>query len=195
MHCVILFGPPAVGKMTVGTELQRLTGLRLFHNHMSVDLALQFFPFGTPGFGRIVRDVRRCVFEEVAQSDLPGLIFTFVWAFDLESDKAFIDDMVKIFRIRGADVDFVELQASLDERLRRNETPFRLSEKRHMRDVEKSRARLLEMNEKYRFSTGGDFFYPERYLRLETDALAPEVVAQRIADHFHIPHAGEKPVA
>src|SRR5690349_8292197 len=127
MHLVILFGPPAVGKMTVGVELQRLTGLRLFHNHMSVDLALEFFPFGSPGFGRIVRDVRRRVFEEVAASDLPGLIFTFVWALNLESDKAFIDDMVKIFDSRGASVAFVELQASLDERLRRNETPFRLA--------------------------------------------------------------------
>ncbi len=37
MRLVILFGPPAVGKMTVGYELEKLTGLRLFHNHMTVD--------------------------------------------------------------------------------------------------------------------------------------------------------------
>jgi hypothetical protein len=30
---VIVFGPPAVGKMTVGLELERLTGFRLFHRH------------------------------------------------------------------------------------------------------------------------------------------------------------------
>jgi hypothetical protein len=33
---VIIFGPPAVGKMTVGLELERLTGFRLLHNHMTV---------------------------------------------------------------------------------------------------------------------------------------------------------------
>ena len=37
MMLVILFGPPAVGKMAVGIELERQTGFRLFHNHMSVD--------------------------------------------------------------------------------------------------------------------------------------------------------------
>jgi guanylate kinase len=46
LHLIVLFGPAAVGKMTVGLELQHRTGLRLFHNHMSVDLALHFFPFG-----------------------------------------------------------------------------------------------------------------------------------------------------
>jgi len=31
---VILFGPLAVGKMTVGQELGKITNLTLFHNHM-----------------------------------------------------------------------------------------------------------------------------------------------------------------
>lgn len=187
MHLVILFGPPAVGKMTVGLELQRRTGLRLFHNHMSVDLALEFFPFGSPGFGRIVRDVRRRIFEEVAQSELPGLIFTFVWAFDQDSDRAFIDDMTRIFAERGAQVCFAELQAPIDERLRRNETPLRLAEKKHMRNVEQSRARLVEMDRTYRFDSNGAFFYPERHLRIETGAMEPAAVAARIIEHFAIP--------
>ena len=58
MTLVVLFGPPAVGKMTVGLELQQLTGLRLFHNHMTVDLVLQFFPFGEPPFRRLVSEFR-----------------------------------------------------------------------------------------------------------------------------------------
>jgi hypothetical protein len=82
MRLVILFGPPAVGKMTVGYALERLTGLRLFHNHMTVDLALRFFEFGQPPFLRLVSGLRTLVFEEVAASDLPGLIFTYVWALD-----------------------------------------------------------------------------------------------------------------
>lgn len=30
---VIILGPHAVGKMTVGQELAKITDLRLFHNH------------------------------------------------------------------------------------------------------------------------------------------------------------------
>jgi len=29
---VIIFGPQAVGKMTVGQELEKITGLKLFHS-------------------------------------------------------------------------------------------------------------------------------------------------------------------
>jgi adenylate kinase family enzyme len=38
---VFIVGPPAVGKMTVGYELAQRTGLKLFHNHHTIDLALR----------------------------------------------------------------------------------------------------------------------------------------------------------
>ena len=40
MDFVFLYGAPAVGKLTVGRELARLTGVRLFDNHLVVDAAL-----------------------------------------------------------------------------------------------------------------------------------------------------------
>ena len=36
MKFILIFGPQAVGKMTVGQELQKITGLKLFHNHMTL---------------------------------------------------------------------------------------------------------------------------------------------------------------
>ena len=38
MRLVVLYGPPGVGKLTVGTELSELTGFKLFHNHLTVNL-------------------------------------------------------------------------------------------------------------------------------------------------------------
>ena len=43
MNFIIIYGPAAVGKMTVGKELSKLTGYKLFHNHMSIEFVLQFF--------------------------------------------------------------------------------------------------------------------------------------------------------
>ena len=51
MKFVLLFGPPAVGKMSVGRELEKITGLRLFHNHMTIELVVPFFDFGLPWGG------------------------------------------------------------------------------------------------------------------------------------------------
>lgn len=73
---VILCGPPAVGKMTVGMELSDLTGIPLFHNHASIEAVLPVFEFGTPAFNRLVGDFRCRMLLEVAESDLPGLIVT-----------------------------------------------------------------------------------------------------------------------
>jgi hypothetical protein len=187
MRLVFIFGPPAVGKMTVGIELERLSRLRLFHNHMSADLALRFFPFGSPSYGRLVGDIRRDVFEEVAASNLPGLIFTYVWALDDPRDKAAVDGLVAIFASRDADVCFVELEATQTERLRRNETPLRLAEKHPKRDLPRSRELLLEADRTYRLNSRGDFFYPRRYLRVDNTDVAPDAVARRIMDAFGIP--------
>ena len=139
MTLIVILGPPAVGKMTVGMELERRTGLRLFHNHMTVDPVVQFFAFGSPPYSKLVGEFRRRIFEEVAASDLPGLIFTYVWALNDPRDKAHIDGLTKIFADRGSRICYVELEAAQAERLRRNETPLRLAEKAPKRDLENSR--------------------------------------------------------
>ena len=82
MKLVILFGPQAVGKMTVGQELAKRTGLKLFHNHMTIDLVANFFDYSSREGKRLVSLFRQEIFQAVASSDLPGLIFTYVWAFD-----------------------------------------------------------------------------------------------------------------
>ena len=51
---VFLIGPPAVGKMTVGAELARRTGLPLYHNHLSIEAVLPVFEYGSPAFDRLV---------------------------------------------------------------------------------------------------------------------------------------------
>ena len=189
---VFIVGPPAVGKMTVGHELARRTGFRLFHNHHTIDLALRFFAFGTPPFHRLVGDFRRRILEEVAASDLPGLIFTYVWAFDHASDAAAVEAWADIFRSRGGRVVFAELEATQEERLRRNETEFRLAEKPFKRDLVQSRIQLLDLDAKYQLNSNGEHDGRADYLRIECTALSASAVADRIARHFELPTLFDK---
>jgi hypothetical protein len=71
---LFVIGPPAVGKMAVGHEIAERTGLRLFHNHLTIELVLRFFPYGSEPFSRLVPGFRRQILEEIAASDLPGAI-------------------------------------------------------------------------------------------------------------------------
>jgi AAA domain len=184
---VYLVGPPAVGKMTVGQEIAARTGMRLFHNHMTIELVLRFFEFGSPPFERLVEEFRQRPMEEVAGSDLPGLIFTFVWAFDLPEEQVALERYARPFRQRGGRVLFVELHASQEERLRRNQGASRLAEKPSKRDLTASRRNLLEMDAQYHLNSRGQFDDRADYFRIDNTRLTAEQVAQRVIDHFALP--------
>jgi hypothetical protein len=184
---VVIFGPPAVGKMTVGHALADRTGLRLFHNHVTSDVVTRYFDYGAPAYGRLITELRSRIFEEVAASDLPGLIFTYVWAFDDPRDTAFVERLTAIFRDRGRAVYYAELVASREERLRRNASTFRLAEKPTKRDLEASRRHLLDADARYRLNSAGEFDGRSDYLRIENDDVAPVDAAERIIEAFGLP--------
>lgn len=184
MTLVVLFGPPAVGKMAVGRELAQLTGLRLFHNHLAIEPVLPIFPFGSPPFQRITTALRRMVFEETAASDLPGLIFTYVWALDFPAEKDYIDSLSRIFSDRGGRVCYAELAAPFAVRQERNVHPERLAAKASKRDVAWSQQHIAELEQKYRMNTRGDFYYPGQHLLVDNALLSPLQAAQRIRDYF-----------
>jgi hypothetical protein len=171
--------------MTVGHELAKRTGFKLFHNHMSIDLALNFFGYGEPPFNRLVSEFRKRIFEEVAASDLPGLIFTFVWSLQLESDRKYIDDACAIFREKGGEIYFVELEADLQERLRRNATEFRLTQKPAKRNLKNPRQHVLDVEMEHKMNSIGDFFYQENYVKIDNTNLPAAKAARKIIDVFH----------
>ena len=70
MKCVILFGPLAVGKMTVGQELERITDLKLFHNHMTIEMVLLFFDMKSQRFRELVNSFRIQMLNEIAKSKI-----------------------------------------------------------------------------------------------------------------------------
>ena len=82
---------------------------------------------------------------------------------------------------------FVELEATQAERLRRNQTPLRMAEKLPPRDVDGSRAFLLDADRKYCMNSSDGFFYPDRHLKINNTTLEPDAVARRIAAHFSLP--------
>lgn len=193
MPLVFVVGPPAVGKMTVGHALARPTGLRLFHNHVTSDVVTRFFDYGTPAYGRLVAEFRTRIFEEVAASELPGLIFTYVWAFGDPGDAAFVARLADTFRARGRPVYLVELEAPLAVRLERNASAFRLAEKPTKRDLDASRRHLLDVEARYRFNSAGEFEprpeWLDGYLRLANTGLLPDEAAARVAEAFALPRA------
>ncbi len=114
---LFLYGPPGVGKLTVARELAALTGLRLFHNHLTVDLVESIFPRGTSQFVSLISRFRREMMAEAAVAGA-GVIFTYVYAHP--NDEADVAGLIQPFRAVGGDVLFVRLTcagATLHERV------------------------------------------------------------------------------
>ena len=181
MKLLFLIGNSAVGKMTVGQELTKITPFRLFHNHMMIEPVLDVFGQFR---GDIIQKLRHVIFEEFAKTDNYGMIFTFMWAFDMPSDWEYLERVKKIFNLPEEDVYYVELIAPQEIRLQRNCTENRLKNKASKRDIEASNARLIRDDQNYRCeSLPGEITFPN-YLRLETADLSAEEAAAKIKEFF-----------
>lgn len=178
MKLVIIVGSGAVGKMTVGQELMKVTDLRLFHNHMIIEPVLEVFGYF---HGEVIQKLREVVFDEFIKTDSEGMIFTMMWAFDMPSDREYVMGVASKFD----EVYCVELIADMSVRLERNKTENRLENKASKRDLEVSEQRLLN-EEKYRLvSEDGEIPF-ENYLRIDNTNLAPDTVAKMIKEKFDL---------
>jgi len=180
MKLLFLFGDQAVGKMTVGQELTKITDMRLFHNHMTIEPVLEIFGGYYPPAVRRMRDV---IFEEFAASGRYGLIFTYVWAFDDPYDWEYVQKIADLFRSHGGEVYYAELIAPESVRLARNSTENRLAHKPSKRDLVLSEQRLMDGRKNRCVSYEGEIPF-ENYIRIENTDIPAAEAARMIKERF-----------
>ncbi|PUA82503.1 AAA family ATPase [Nocardioides currus] len=185
MGLLLILGPPAVGKMTVGRAVAERSPYRLFHNHHTIEMLLDVFDYGTPPFQTLNGEFRRRLIEEAA-ADGTDLVFTFVMGMDEQAEADYLERLAAPY---GDRVAVVELVADLDTRLARNRTEHRLAEKKSKRDVEWSDGNVRQLEADYRMTSEPGTDAPgerllARWPRLLVDNtdLSADEVAQQILD-------------
>jgi len=172
MRLVFLHGAPAVGKLTVARELAMLTGLRLFHNHLTVDLVSSLFSFGSEAFILLREQIWLAAFGEAARQQL-SLIFTFNPERTVR--ERFIQDVIEAVESAGGKVIFVELtcaEAELEQRLD---------------DASRKEFGKLISVEQYRsLRDAGAFHFPTlpNEISLDTTRLSPADTARLISEYL-----------
>jgi hypothetical protein len=186
-NLIIVIGPPAVGKMTVGRALGDRIGYPLFHNHVSIEVALKFFEFGTDGFRHISESIRSAIFDAVADSELSGLIFTFAWAFNEEDDRRYVERLITRWQEKSTGQIYVlELSASDAAKRERNRHPDRLAEKPSKRDIGRSEELRRTHEHKYQFNSDGDFPLSLPHLIIDNTTLPASDVVDRFLKVFEL---------
>jgi len=183
MKLLFLFGDGAVGKMTVGQELCKITDFRLFHNHMTIEPVLDVFGYFSY---QTIKKIRDIIFEDFAASDNYGMIFTFMFAFDSPYDWECLEETKKIFEPYNTEFYYAELVAPLEIRLERNKTPNRLENKPSKRDLETSELRIIRDDERHRFvSFEGEIPF-ENYIKIDNSNISAAETAKIIKERFSL---------
>jgi hypothetical protein len=171
---IYIYGPPASGKLTVAERLSDLTGLPLFHNHLTVNAVLPVFAFGSPPFTEAVRAMRRGVFQAAARAGI-SLIYTNNSAWSGPNPRARFEEAAEaargIMAGHGGRTVFVRLTAprpALEERL--------ANESRRAHDKLVDVVRLRELLADFDASP----LHPDD-LVIDTGQLSPDQSARTIA--------------
>lgn len=142
MH-VFIIGAPAAGKMTIGQELSKLTGATLFFNHQPIDFALEIYQDFTEEMWEFVRSVNFSFLGTSARHHR-SVILTGVTDFSNQYHLMYLKNIQDLLNEYHQEILFVELETSLEERLRRNRTENRLKYKPLKRNFEVSEREILE---------------------------------------------------
>jgi len=76
MKLIFLHGAPASGKYTIAKELEAKIGCGVFHNHLTMDVAKQFFEFGTKYFWELVKELRYSCIKLASKHSSKTVVYT-----------------------------------------------------------------------------------------------------------------------
>lgn len=174
MKLVYIYGPSGVGKLTVAEALAELTGYKVFHNHLTVDLVGSLFEFGSEAHTRLKRKLRLDIFRYAAEEGLEGLIFTFVYSHP--GSLPFVRQVQELAQEVGIELLLVRLSATVEQLEKRivGESRGRFGKPR---SVESLHSMLAEWDM-------GQAIPGVRSLEIENTHLSPGEVAHKIAAHY-----------
>ena len=180
MH-VFIIGAPASGKMTIGQELSKLTGATLFFNHQPIDFALAIYQDFTEEMWEFVRSVNFSFLGTSARHHR-SVILTGVIDFSNQYNLMYLKDIQDLLNEYHQQILFVELETSLEERLRRNRTENRLKYKPLKRYVEVSEREIIETDKTNQLNSQKRPSGLHHYLKIDNTNLSAEEVAQQIQE-------------
>jgi len=184
-NLIVICGPQAVGKMTVAENLRDKIRYNMMMNHDSIEVSDRIFGFDTPAQREFNAYFREKAFELAIKHNV-DLIFTCVCAFEMQEERDYMTRLHDLFSENGGNFYFVELSASLEERLARNETPHRMERKASKRDIVWSKANLLKDTKEHRLNSAEGETWFQNHLKIDNTRLTPDQVADMIVEAFDL---------
>ena len=184
-NLIVVCGPQAVGQMTVAESLRDKLKYNMMMNHDSIEMSDRIFGFGTLAQKEFNAIFREKAFELAVKHNV-DLIFTYVCAFELQQERDYLTGLADLFTSASGNFYFVELSATLEKRLERNETPHRMERKPSKRNVEWSKSNLLRDAQNHRLNSHEGEIWFEYHLKIDNSNLSPDEVADMVIKEFQL---------
>jgi len=117
MKLIIIYGPPAIGKLTIAKELEKITSYKVFHNHLTLDMIEGIFSSKDKIFWPLVHEIRLRMIEAAANEKVKGIIFTS--GYRGQSKDETLEEMIKINKKYHGVTYFVHMKCDKKELFKR----------------------------------------------------------------------------
>ncbi len=179
MKLLVIYGPPAVGKLTTAKKLSEMTGYCAFHSHLAIDLVSSITPEDSDYvkysdfLSKIIYDCVKFTWKNGQQ----GLIMTTTYT-GTKKQKKLLKALKKLVVSDGGEMYFVRLNCNVDELKKRVVSPSR-----------DYYGKLMDVNELVKWMSQSNYLYKVDFaevLDIDNTRLDPEAVAEIIKSRFNL---------
>lgn len=181
MKLVVIYGPPASGKLTIAKKLSKLTTLKLFHNHIVNDALAEILDNTKDSYWDAGDDVKIKIIETAAKQKIKGIIFTLMRAKDKKGvykDGKFAKRLKNAVEKNRGKVYFVRLICDQKEILRR-------VKKRSRKKFNKFKSPEQVTKFMKRFDVHASFNFRNQ-LEINNTNVSAKEVAKQIKKHYRL---------
>ena len=174
MKLVYIYGPPAVGKLTVAKQLAGMTGFRLFHSHLTADYVSSVFPERNEMSNQLKWEIAFKMFEAAAKHNV-DLIFTMAHE---KIQNKFVKSLIKLIERYNGKILFVKLLCKEEKLYRRvinkSRKPFgKVKTIKGMKDI-------LQRGNKF------EAIPYKKSLVIDNTDISPKKCAERIKEYYKL---------
>ena len=181
---IIIIGPPAVGKYTIGKMLSKTCNYRFLHEHQVLDIASALFGESPIERTTYYFKLKLDIFSDFIKYNTTdqSIITTFVHLFDNDFYNSFLTLFLNIFQNNNYDVYVIELEASYEERIKRNTNDDRLKIKPSKQNIEETVKTMNAIEDKSRTNSikSDTLFINYHHVIINTELLSQNDVVNKI---------------